>query len=353
MKKKLAVYPFHKGLMPLLLTESELQNFELMYAVVPKGWESFDEVDDTKKALICDEESFYLNDLINSVDVLLLCKPQFQVDESGYCRLTSLAEEKGKHIMYVAELKTVLNQSTIEGWECLNLEHPSISKQNALASIDVPVILIMGMGENCGKWNLQLKLSENFRNSGYKMSLISSNALSRLWGYHTIPDIIDGNDLTFSEQVESMNAYIKYIEQAENPDVIIIGVPGSILKYSTSVPNGYGYIPFLISNAVTPDITILSLYNGNYEESHLKEMKSTCLYKYGVNIDYYHISENVCLYNPEARQLEYYSVDYRDLVENNSYSHEGMHTFNLSNSTSQEEAFIRIISELQNNIPMI
>ncbi|MNV42540.1 hypothetical protein D3C71_1342190 [compost metagenome] len=82
-------------------------------------------------------------------------------------------------------------------------------------------------------------------------------------------------------------------------------------------------------------------------------MKSTCLYKYGVNIDYYHISENVCLYNPEARQLEYYSVDYRDSLENNSYSQEGMYTFNLSNSTSQEEAFKRIISELQNNIPMI
>ncbi|OPA73274.1 hypothetical protein BVG16_29795 [Paenibacillus selenitireducens] len=353
MKKKIAIYPFYKGLLPLLLEDGELHNYELTYAIVPKGWESFEEVEDKRKNLICDEESFYSEDLMSNIDVLLLCKPLFQVDKSIYSCITALAEEKGKHIIYVPELEPVFNHSGLEGWECLELESSCTTKSNELASIDVPVILIMGMGENCEKWDVQLKLCDSFRKEGYKISLISSNPLSRLMGYHTIPSCIDSTHLTFTQQVENINAFIKNIEQIESPDVIILGVPGGILKYSSAAPNGYGYLPFLVCNAVVPDITILSLYCGNYEETHLKEIKSTCLYRFGVNIDYYHISENVCLYNSEARQLEYYSVDHTYLAENISDFQADMLTFNSSNSDSREGVFKRIMRELQDNIPAI
>lgn len=354
MKKRIAIYPYHKGIEALLKSNSHFREYDLKYLIVPQGWESFNEVEHLDKSLVCQELHFFLNKLIGSVDTLLLCEPFFQVEKSLYEEIITLAKEAGIHIMYTAGLKPVLKNTITNEWECLEFDNSfPVMERGTNARIDVPVIVILGMGENSGKWDLQLKLCEAFLNSGYKVSLISSNPLSRLWGHNIIPSFVDSKILTFAQQVENMNAFIKDVEIRERPDVIIIGVPGAILKYSPVVTNGYGYLPFLVCNAVQPDLTILSLYCGSYEEEHLKELKSACFYRYGVNVDYYNISDKVCLYNPETRDLDYHFVNQNFFLEANSYFGTGMHTFNTSEDRSREQAFKSIVSELQENIPAI
>ncbi|WP_055108607.1 TIGR04066 family peptide maturation system protein [Paenibacillus ihumii] len=353
MRQKLAIYPFFEELMPIMRHKNKIRDYELVYAIIPDGWETFSESDESFLGYICSEEKFYSENLIHSIDAFLLCLPIFNINYSLYHRITVLAEKHGKQIIYVFELEPVIRKLFMGQGICLRTEIADITPQTGIASIDVPVIMILGLGENCEKWDLQLELCDFFHHKGYRATLISSNPISQLLGYYTLPSSFDNSGLTFSQHVQKINSFIKKIEIKENPDVIILGVPGGILKYSHSVPNGYGYIPFLISNAVIPDLSILSLYSGNYTEQQLKEIQSTCYYRFGAEVNYFHISKKVCDYDFETKKLNYFSVDHSYLIENIIRPLENMNTFSISDSWSSQKVFEMIILELQNNVAIV
>lgn len=352
MKKRLAIYPFFEDLMPILRHKNKIQNYDLIHAIIPKGWETFDESEKQYMEYFCTEENFYSENYIDSIDAILLCIPVFQIDMSVYNRITNLAEKSRKQIIYVSELEQMMTELNIEPRMCLGPELESIAQKSELSIIDVPVAMILGFGENCEKWDLQLGLYDYFTQKGYKVSLISSNPISQLMGFHTFPNL-DSTDLTFSQQVKSMNSFIKNIELEERPHLIILGVPGGILKYSQTIPNGYGYLPFLISNAVVPDVSILSLFCGNYEDEYIKKIQSTCFYRFGITINYFHISKKVCNYNIETKQLNYYSLNHSYLIDNIIRTQENISAFNILDTYSTENAFKKIRYELQNNIASI
>ncbi|RRJ67111.1 TIGR04066 family peptide maturation system protein [Paenibacillus oralis] len=352
MRKKLAIYPFFEELMPVLQYKNKIRDYELVYAITPTGWESFSESGEFSE-YICSEERFYSENLIHSIDIFLLCLPMFQINSSIYHRIITLAEQYGKQIIYEIELEPIIKELFKGQGICLNPELSDITPSTEIVSIDVPVIMILGLGENCEKWRIQLDLRDFFHLKGYRASLISSNPISQLLGFHTLPSSLDNKGLIFSQQVQNLNSFIKKIELKEKPDVIILGVPGGILKYSNSVPNGYGYLPFLISNAVTPDLSILSLYGGNYTEQNIQEIKSTCYYRFGVVVNYFHISKKICDYNFETKRINYYSVDNSYLVENIVKPQQNKNTFNISDSTSTQMVFEMIIQELQNNVAAV
>ena len=353
MKKRLAIYPFYEELISVLNHKDKILDYEVVFAIIPKGWESHSEFTESNAECFCSEEKFYAENLIDSVDAFLLCKPIFEIDMSIYDRIIALGEKYRKQIIYVPELDSVITKTNNEQLICLQSEMPCILVNSELASIDVPVVMVLGLGENCEKWDVQLGLYDYFTQYGYKVSLISSNPLSRLMGNHNIPYDIDSTELTFSQQVKSINSFVKNVELEENPDVIILGVPGAILSHSQSVPNGYGHIPFLICNAVTPDLSILSLYCGKYEEKHIKEIKSTCYYRLGANVNYLHISKIACNYNFETRKMDYFSVDKSFLTDNIIRELESISSFNITDSHSREKVFKNIMQELQNNTAAI
>ncbi|MEK4519624.1 TIGR04066 family peptide maturation system protein [Paenibacillus sp. FSL H8-0122] len=353
MKKRLAIFPFVEDIMPLLDHKDKIQDYELRHVILPMGWETSDNVDNPHQQCFCNEELFYSENLIHSIDVLLLCRPLVQVDKSLYSRIITIAEQNDKTIIYVPELMALLSNHSMDSWISLGPERTVKLNNKTILNVDVPVIMILGMGENCGKLNTQLDLCDFFHQKGYRASLISSNPLTQLLGYHTLPSTLDSPELTFSEQVGTVNAYVKCIESIEHPDVMILAVPGGIFKYSESIPNGYGYLPYLISNAVKPDITILSLYCGNYEETHLNEIQNTCLYRYGAKANYFHISQKVCEYSFETGLLNYFSVDLSYLTEEIIKPQEHYNFFNTLDNNSRDRIFEKIMFELQTNVASI
>lgn len=353
MKKKLAIYPFSEELMPILRHQNKIRNYELTYAIIPKGWESHDESRKQYMKYFCPEEKFYSENIINSIDAILLCKPVFQNDLSMYIRITDLAEKYNKQIMYVYELEREITKQNKKHWVCLKPEQVDTPQNSELFSIDVPVIMIFGLGENCEKWDVQLGLYDYFIQKGYNASLISSNGISQIMGLHNFPSCLDSPELTFSQQVKSLNAFIKKIELEEKPNLIILGVPGGIIKYSPTVPTGYGYLPFLISNATLPDISILSLYCGEYGAEHVKKIQSACFYRFSAKVNYFHISKKVCNYDLETKQMNYYSVDNPYLTEKIIRPQENLPAFNILDEQSREKVFENIMKELQNNIAAV
>jgi peptide maturation system protein (TIGR04066 family) len=353
MKKRLAVFPFSKKLNSLILNKDQLQNYELVYAIIPRGWDDLEEIQAQYKEIIIDEEPFFINQYISNVDAILLCKPILDVNDSLYTNIINLAKGFGVKIIYDQRLTTLPVEKDQKNWECLELHGVFEINNHEFLNIDVPVISVFGLGENCEKWDVQLELCDFFNKKGYKVSLISNNPLLQLFGGSVFPPIIDSTEYTFEQQVKSINSFIKNVELRERPDLIIIDVPGAILKYNRYIPNGYGYAPFLISNAVVPDLSIISLYCGCYDKEHIEEIKKSCLYRMGTSVNYFHLSSNVCQYNLEANRLEYFSIDndyVAELVEKNKINGA---FFNIHDMCKREQIFQQMLNELHNNIPIM
>ncbi|AWB42986.1 TIGR04066 family peptide maturation system protein [Paenibacillus sp. CAA11] len=351
MKERIAIYPFTRELSSFILYKDQLKNYELVFAITPRGWDKFEDQKDRFAKIVLDEDTFYLNQCINYVDVLLLCKPILNVDLSLYENIIKLAKINGVKVVYVEELEALLINRIQNNWECLKSHEIVEVKRQEQSSIEVPVISVIGIGENCEKWDVQLGLRDFFLKKGYKVSLISNNKLLKLFGASIFPPVINSTEYKFEQQVGAINSYIKKVELMDSPDLIIIGVPGGIMRYNRYVHNGFGYAPFLVSNAFIPDITVVSLYCGYYEKEQLEEIKRTCLYKLGVNANYFHISSKVSQYNLESKQIDYFSIDQNyvnELVEKNSINGA---FFNINKEP--KEVFQRILEELHHNIPVM
>ncbi|MCL2054234.1 MAG: TIGR04066 family peptide maturation system protein [Oscillospiraceae bacterium] len=353
MKERLAIYPFSEEAMTLLRHQDKIEGYDITCAIIPKGWKShFDEEQPIK--CLCSEDNFYLENLINNIDAVLLCKFKQLNDMSFYERIISAVQSNSKQIIYTPELESLVGRIDADNRVCLKPpESPSITNNDELFNIDVPVIMVLGVGENCDKLDTQLSIYDYFNKKGYKPKLISSNIISQIMGMSAFPDCIDNHKYTFLQQVKIINTFVKNIELKEKPELIIIGVPGGIMKYSKAVPNGYGYVPFLISNAIAPDVAVLSLYCGDYQEEKIKEIKSMCYYRMGVMANYFHISNKTCNYDIETKQLNYYPVDKPYLIENLIRPQENIPAFNVLDDRSREKAFEAIMKELQANIAVV
>jgi peptide maturation system protein (TIGR04066 family) len=351
LKKKLAIYPFCEELNPILKYKNKIKDYELKYSITPKSWEIFDGSKKNFESIITEEE-FISKKLIDSIDVFLLCKPVFQVKETLYENIIKLAKKHNKQLIHVSELRSIIDKLNINSI-CLQSEMKFMIKNTELSTIDIPIAMVLGFGENCEKWDVQMGMQDYFNKKGYKVSLISSNPLSELMDFYSVPNNIINENIDFSQKVKKVNSFIKDIELNENPDLIIIGIPGGIIKYNQSISNNYGYLAYLICNAVTPDVSILNLYCGEYKSEYIEQIKSICFYRFGIVLNYFHISKNVCNYNFETVKLDYFPVEHKFLVDNVIKPHEILPAFNINDKTSKDKVFQKIITELQNNIAAV
>ena len=201
--------------------------------------------------------------------------------------------------------------------------------------------------------DVQIELKEFFQNSGYKVSLIGSNDMVKLLGDNVFPIFLDGNNQKYENKVNYLKSYIKQIEIDETPNLIVIGIPGGIMKYNDEQHNGYAYFSNLVGNVLTPDASILSVYAGEYPAHHIEELKKSCFYKFGISISHLHISEKVCDYNLESKRLDYFSVSSKYVVDN-LLTHEcKIPVFNVLDESSKFKCFNSIMVGLQNNMQSI
>ena len=156
--------------------------------------------------------------------------------------------------------------------------------------INTPVVMVCGISPMTQKFELQLYLRKYFKKHKYSVSQIGSKITSGLFGFCSIAPYIFSCDTTEVRKIHTVNNMIKKIEEDENPDVIIIGVPGGILPLTAKHHFGYGVYAYEIFNAICPDFTILSLPNGEYTDEFYDNINKMSKYKFGIDIDAFFIS---------------------------------------------------------------
>jgi peptide maturation system protein (TIGR04066 family) len=217
------------------------------------------------------------------------------------------------------------------------------------SKIRVPIITIGGLSENCCKFETQLVLRRFFLNHGYKISQIGSKQYCELLGFHSFPSFMFDKKYNEIEKINNLYNLIIDIQNRENPDVFIIGIPGGIMPLNKKYHINYGITAFEVYNAITPDFNILNLWCDNFNEKFIEEMKYVLKYKFNVTLDCTCIS-NICVNNDSIKNdniyLEYNVYTKNKVNEIISNIDKNIHSFNVLDGKSQELLYDFIIQKL-------
>lgn len=369
MKKRLAIYPFDKENSCFARYRHMIPGYEVASLIGLKGWqqEGLDAsvVDGGDNIGIKITEDF--ENAIRDVDTVLFLDGFTDIRIEVYKKKIDVALSLQKEIVVTKTLCGKFESAHIDTSSFLKLPTNQASSQDLLTeqeglsiyNISVPIIMVFGCGEHTNKFEVQLALRENFLSDGYKVISIGTKQYSSLFQMEQVPDFLYQSNLKFEEKVVAFNRYLYRIETEQNPDVIVIGVPGGIMSLSNRCPNHFGEMAYLFGCAVQSDIGITSLYyEAATTQEYLSEINKYGWYALKSCMNYFNISHFKRNYNLELGTEEYLCVD-NERVNNyvkkhyTSFSKENLHVFNCMDKMNMRSIYDKIISKLSENADVI
>lgn len=183
-------------------------------------------------------------------------------------------------------------------------------RNQKLFDIPVPILAIMGIGENSGKFETQILAHQAVTEMGYAPVSICSNPLGSLFGMYSFPVALWGNDISFQDKVYLINRYIYDIYRSLQPDIIILSFPDGVIPLGENEYNFFSELSIVLSNAIRPDLGILNIYLT----TKLKDEMIQCIVndincKYHVPVNMICESRYMIEYDPENKTFDFLFLD--------------------------------------------
>lgn len=169
----------------------------------------------------------------------------------------------------------IVNPLNYERREIKNIEYPKsyigafkdidcytgkiIEKNDKINNIETPIILIVGVGTDCGKFNVQLELKKQMQLKNLDNYCITYNPLGCIFDMDFLKY---PKDMPFHDLVYSINEYIKKIERDTEYESIIIDVAGGMFPLSKVNTNDFGMLYNAYLNALPIDYIVICTNSG-------------------------------------------------------------------------------------------
>lgn len=172
-----------------------------------------------------------------------------------------------------------------------------------MVNIETPIISVIGLLENSGKYGMQLYLKSYFEKHNKKIIVAGSRDYTIISGVYPFPQFMTSR-MKESDKVVAFNNYIRCLELKEKPDVILIGVPGGTNTFSNEVYTDFGVMNYEINQAIVPDITILCTPCFLTDPQEVKGAINSIENRIGVAIDYIVMENKIICSNETERYKE-------------------------------------------------
>ncbi|WP_034847108.1 TIGR04066 family peptide maturation system protein [Ruminiclostridium josui] len=339
------IYPFDIDSVSLIRHNDIVEDYTFVHAVSPNGWGLTGKdagcADDGEPTGLIVESDF--NKALEDCDTVIFVTSSIELDfiNNVYPKIIKAAESS-KNIVCAIKLEeeTLLKVSEIcskndKFFKYLIDDHKA-SKNLLLEKIfkvDVPIIFVAGLCEQTNKFEVQLNIRKNLMKMGYKVSQIGTRNYCDLMGFHSFPQFMFEKDFYEWEKVTLFNYYVRKIEIEEEPDVIVIGIPGTTIPFNETFPSKFGILAYMVSQAVTPDVTVLTtLYQKGFSKEYFDLMSKVHENKFGYSIDCYNIANSIfnSEYSRLVEKMQFVTLDYKFISEKiKSYSNLQTPVFNI------------------------
>jgi len=221
----------------------------------------------------------------------------------------------------------------------------NVESTERLKKITVPVVMVFGQGQFCNKFDIQVGLNRKFKEHGYDVSQVATKAYSTLFGFHALPKF---ESEPLWKRVMLYNHYFADIVDKENPDVLVVGVPGGIMEIDDWHNELFGETAIALAKSLRPDISLLSIYNMTFESDYIKEIDKYSKYALGVSYAHVQISNTKLVFEPDLKTINYLFTDSTKVNVQDSTTRYSL--FNVFDNVSSDKVYENVVQQLQKNI---
>lgn len=269
--ERIMIYPYSKAYEPYVLYAGLLADREISSLVTPNGSGLVG-----KQICVGEKKLVISNDYeteLNRCDAVWFVNDEtFALSEEMVVGKLIEAVRRGKKIIFTRTSVADYNRiaDLIPPAQNMSQQELYLTEDKFEADycyhIDAPVLVVYGTERDTDKLAVQLALREELIRIGYRTTSISSRTDGVLYGMHPIPEYMLKATFSEGDKIRKYNHYVKQIELAENPDILIIGIPGGVLPYDRVDHNDYGILAYEISFAVPCDAAIVCMpYNSEFD----------------------------------------------------------------------------------------
>ncbi|MDD3415194.1 MAG: TIGR04066 family peptide maturation system protein [Lachnospiraceae bacterium] len=295
-----AIFPFGKEFEIVLKYSELLQEINVTHLLAPNGFGL------SEKVVTVREKKYIVYDRIkekekNDFQALMIVESFQKISFGIICQQIEIFGMWKKKILIARHFTNEENNiildicrkydvELIDTTAEFNVMQTIYSPFMEIREIHTPIVAIAGNGENCSKFELQLEIRKRLLEDGYAVSSIGSRRNCELLGMHSFPQFMLEKILSEEEKIICYNNYIKLIEKTEQPEVIVIGIPGGLMPVTKKKHIHFGISAYEIFNAVVPDFTILTLHKDAYNEEYFDEISNFFKYRFNIKPDCYILS---------------------------------------------------------------
>lgn len=175
-------------------------------------------------------------------------------------------------------------------------------------------------------------MRERFMRDGFKVSQIGSRHECEMLGFHSFPGFMFQKDLDGIDKIICLNRWLIQIEENEQPDIILITIPGAMQDFNEKFARGFGLLHHLAFQAVMPDVILMCTFYFREFAKALEDLSMSCKYRFGAPVDMFHMSNLLIDYNEsEERNRIVTNSIYREMVSKTvakDYSNSSVPVFN-------------------------
>ena len=298
---RIAVFPYDENFYPFLKYSENMIGFEISKVFSVRGWgyvgkKIFDVSDEISRNMLVEDISEKMD--VEEFDIFLLAEPEHYVDENYIIQIIDRIARMNKTIWIfkrlsdelIVKVNTICKQNRVEVKIFSSMmESVTFDGEEILYDISTPIIAVAGMGEKTNKMELQIDLAISLQKDKYKIVWISSRMKAVLYSGQRFPEFMYDEGVSEKKKILMYNHYLKWIEQSEKPDVILVGIPGGIMPDSKKQVGYFGITSYEVLNAINPDYFIMSLYGNTLGKNYLDELRNVMKYKFNVEVDSFYV----------------------------------------------------------------
>ena len=362
--RKVLVYPFSKEVINLIKVVKEQRSSDEFILSIPRGWQYVqdDSMIDASGYSWGEEVGCFMtngyDEYLENIDEVVI----LDSSDRGYLgneylnKITSalnhkknvscyaiLDKEKQDHLLKIA----YENQAIITFCDGENFE-ADLNKR--LQILETPIAGFGNLISDENKNNEVASVAHQLKELGYKPTIVtqSKNML-----------LLEDIDVYVMKEYESydvnsileINQIIKTIEIKKRPDIILVTIPGTMMKFSNEIYNDFSLGAYCFSQALDFDYFVMNSLIGKYPKEFYKSISECFEQKYGFNLDTIcienknlDVSESIETHHTVLNKLPYMVVD--QYLEEIGVSKEKMNFLN----GCLKETYIQIAKDIASKL---
>lgn len=164
-----------------------------------------------------------------------------------------------------------------------------IKKHATIQNIKTFLVFIGGVIAEANAFEVLLNLYGELSNYA-QIAAFSSSPNAEFCGVLSLYDLLYNRNYSEEQKVSELQYWINLKSREKKADIILLQLDEPLMPFSDTQTSGFGIIPYIVSQVISPDYCICCLPYGYTESSFLEGFKTGMEGRFGFIPDRWHLS---------------------------------------------------------------